>query len=131
MSQPQPQNPTPQGPDKSEVVYRRTDLTGVQRSMGETLHARAREIAPAITPLIIGFMLLLALIMLQGYLSVRRTDEVSFRVLDLENQHVARLSLLLKLRLALTRLDNEARERQQANSRNELKPPFALRLNNA
>ncbi|HKZ03053.1 MAG TPA: hypothetical protein VJ180_12485, partial [Pyrinomonadaceae bacterium] len=92
------------------------------------LLARGREIAPAITPLVIGFTLLLGLILLQGFVSIRRTDDVSFRVLDLENTYAARLSLLLKLRLAVTKLDNEARARQEAVARDELKPPFALRL---
>jgi signal transduction histidine kinase len=90
-----------------------------------------REIAPAITPLIIGFTLLLGLILSQGYFSIRRTDDVSFSVLDLENTYTARLSLLLQLRLAVTKLDNEARARQEAVARDELKPPFALRLNRA
>ena len=95
------------------------------------LLARGREIAPAITPLVIGFTLLLGLILLQGFVSIRRTDDVSFRVLDLENTYAARLSLLLKLRLAVTKLDNEARARQEAVARDELKPPFALRLSRA
>lgn len=112
------------------MVYRRTDFSG-QRLPGDSVQARAREIAPAITPLIIGFTLLLALILLQGYLSVHRTSDVSLHVLDLENQHAARLSLLLQLRLALTKVDNEARERQQARARNEIQPPFGLRLNRA
>jgi two-component system sensor histidine kinase PilS (NtrC family) len=37
----------------------------------------------------------------------------------------------LELRLAITKLDNEARNRQQAESRNELGPPFDLKLNSA
>lgn len=98
-------------------------------SRRETVRARVREIAPAITPLIIGFTLLLGLILLQGYFSIRRADDVSFRVLDLENTYAARLRLLLYLRLAVTKLDNEARARHQAAARDELKPPFALRLN--
>jgi signal transduction histidine kinase len=72
--------------------------------------------------------LLLGLIFLQGYLSVRRTDDVSFQVLDLENQYAAKLHLLLDLRLALTKLNNEVRARQESVARNELKPPFAFRL---
>ncbi len=90
--------------------------------------ARAREIAPAITPLIIGFTLLLVLISVLGYLSVQRMDEVSFRVLDLEHQHAAKLGLLLKLRLAVTKLNNEVRARQDSDARRELKPPFDFRL---
>ena len=133
MANPKPQNLVPPDPNKSEVVYRRGDLRpqGGAASAAEAFQSRAREIAPAITPLIIGFALLLGLIMLQGYLSIRGTDDVSSRVLDLENQHAARLGLLLKLRLAVTKLNNEARARHEANTRNELKPPFAVRLGNA
>ena len=65
---------------------------------------------------------------LLGYLSVRRMDDVSFRVLDLEHQHAAKLGLLLQLRLGLTKLNNEARARQEAEARRELKPPFDFRL---
>lgn len=90
--------------------------------------APAREIAPAITPLVIGFTLLLVLISVLGYLSVRRMDEVSFRVLDLEHQHAAKLRLLLQLRLAVTKLNNEVRARQDTDARRELKPPFDFRL---
>jgi hypothetical protein len=61
----------------------------IQQNNRETVRARVREIAPAITPLIIGFTLLLGLILLQGYFSIRRTDDVGFRVLDLENTYAA------------------------------------------
>ena len=129
---PEPKDVLTQDPvDEPEVVYRRPDIAGNpngQPGRIESIRARAREIAPAITPLIIGFTLLLGLIFLQGYLSVRRTDDVSFRVLDLENQYAAKLRLLLNLRLALTKLNNEVRARQESVARNELKPPFAFRL---
>ncbi len=125
MAKPKPQPP--------KSVYR--PLSGLRRPRGlspeDEAPIRGREIAPAITPLIIGFTLLLGLILLQGYFSVLRTDDVSFRVLDLQQTFAARLELLLDLRLAVTRLDNEARDRQEALARNELKPPFALRLNRA
>lgn len=119
--------------ERGEVVYRRIEKTdGKGRSRPpapeETgVRARAREIAPAITPLIIGFTLLLALISVLGYLSVKRMDEVSFRVLDLEHQHAAKLSLLLNLRLAVTKLNNEVRARQDSEARRGLKPPFDFR----
>ena len=70
--------------------------------------------------------MLLALILTLGYLSVRRMDDVSFRVLDLEHQHAAKLDRLMNLRLGLTKLNNEARVRQEADARRELKPPFDL-----
>ena len=120
--------------EEGEVVYRRIETSdgggGLKPPVTEETgaRARAREIAPAITPLIIGFTLLLALISLLGYLSIQRMDEVSFRVLDLEHQHAAKLDLLLKLRLAVTKLNNEVRARQDSDSRRELKPPFDFRL---
>lgn len=55
-------------------------------------------------------------------------DEVSFRVLDLEHQHAAKLGLLLHLRLALTKINNEVRARQASEARRELKPPFDFSL---
>ncbi len=58
-------------------------------------------------------------------------DEVSVAVLGLEQQHAAKLSLLLKLRLAVTKLNNEARARADSEARRELRPPFDLRLNRA
>lgn len=126
-------NPSPPTSDHvGETVYRRSDGEGsVGPQPPENNRPRTREIAPAITPLVIGFTLLLALISVLGYLSVKRMNEVSFRVLDLEQQHSARLGLLLRLRLALTKLDNEARARQNAEARGELKPPLDFRLGNA
>ena len=90
-----------------------------------------RELSPAIIPLIVGFLLLLILIAVLGLLSVRRMDEVGGAVLNLEQQHAAKLSLLLRLRLAVTRLNNEARARADADARRELKPPFEIRLTTA
>ena len=129
------QNPKSEIPD-GEIVYRRTtppeggETGGPTRENGSS-RGRSREIAPAISPLIIGFTLLLALILTLGYLSVRRMDDVSFRVLDLEHQHAAKLGLLMKLRLGLTKMNNEARARQEADARRELKPPFDFNLGTA
>ncbi len=119
--------------DEPRVVYRRANATdGDTKTPGAGPAAttgRAREIAPAIMPLIVGFLLLLILIFMLGLLSVQRMDEVSVAVLDLEQQHAAKLSLLLKLRLAVTKLNNEARTRAEAEARSEIKPPLDLRLN--
>src|SRR5258706_1667238 len=122
-------------PEPSRTVYRRTEPASLNIPMSESM-ARARsvwtrELSPAIIPLIIGFLSLLILIGLIGYKSINRMDEVGSAVLDLEQQHAARLSLLLKLRLAVTKLDNEARLRAQADARRELQPPFEIRLNAA
>lgn len=114
------------------VVYHRAELTA-SNAYADISTAPARnvwvsEISPTIVPLIVGFLLLLILIGVLGLLSVSRMDEVRTAVLNLEQQHAAKLSLLLKLRLAITKLDNEARARAEADARRELKPPLDLRL---
>src|SRR4029077_4601480 len=120
-------------PEPSRIVYRRTDAAAANIPMSESVRrARSfwtRELSPAIIPLILGFLSLLILIGLIGYKSINRMDEVGHDVLDLEQTHAARLSLLLKLRLAVTKLNNEARLRAQADARRELQPPFEIRLN--
>ena len=119
----------------STVVYHRTDPAAANVPISESVtRARSiwtREISPAIIPLILGFLSLLILVAVIGYLSVSRMDVVGGAVLDLEQTHAARLSLLLKLRLAVTKLNNEARSRAEADARRELKPPFDMRLNTA
>lgn len=121
--------------DEPRVVYRRAEpIEGSAQPPIAAPPTRGdwlREISPAIMPLVVGFLLLLILIAVLGFLSVRRMNEVGAAMLDLEQQHAAKLSLLLKLRLAVTKLDNEARARAEAESRNEIKPPLELRLNMA
>ena len=122
-------------PDPTRVVYRRVDQDSanapVAVSEGKAGSIWTRELSPAIIPLIVGFLLLLILIGVLGYLSVSRMDEVGTAVLNLEQEHAAKLSLLLKLRHAVTKLNNEARSRAEADARRELKPPFEVRLNAA
>ncbi|HLA09019.1 MAG TPA: ATP-binding protein [Pyrinomonadaceae bacterium] len=116
---------------QSESVYRRIDPSPrLQRTPGRSLNirTRARELAPTVVPLLIGFALLLSLIFIIGYLSAKKMDALNQVVLELEAQHAARLSLVLRLRLAVTKLNNEARARHEAESRDELKPPFAFAL---
>lgn len=90
-----------------------------------------RRLDPTLLPLIGGFALLLLLILLLGNSSVGRLEDTSRRALQLEDTHAARAALLLQLRVAVTRLDNEARDRMEAISRHELTPPFDMRLNTA
>jgi len=122
-------------PEEPRVVYRRSDSTETSakapESVSLTRNGWLHEISPAIMPLIVGFLLLLILIAVLGLLSERRMNEVGVAMLDLEQQHAARRSLLLKLRLAVTKLDNEARARSEADARGGLKPPFDFRLGTA
>lgn len=118
--------------DPPRTVYRRPEPTDTNASAlsstGTVRSIWTREISPSIMPLVVGFLLLLILILVLGLLSVSRMNQVGRDVLDLEEQHAARLSLLLKLRFAVTKLNNEARARAEANARRELKPPFEFRL---
>jgi signal transduction histidine kinase len=87
-------------------------------------------VAPAITFLIIGFVLLLGLILTVGVVSVRLMDNVGFQARDVGLQRSARISLLWELRLKVTKLNNEARIRDRTEARTpELTPPLDLQLN--
>jgi len=122
----------PVEPEPSRVAYRRVEPADtLTEPVSRARSIWTRELSPAIIPLIVGFTLLLILVGVLGFLSVTRMDEVGRAVLDLEQQHAARLRLLLSLRLAVTKLDNEARSRAEADARRELKPPFEIRLNAA
>ncbi|HEV2827577.1 MAG TPA: ATP-binding protein [Pyrinomonadaceae bacterium] len=117
------------------TIYRRTDSTEpTPRPLAPTSFGKSiwrSEISPAIIPLIVGFVLLLILIVVVGWLSMNRMNDVGSKVLNLEQEHAAKLSVLLKLRLAITQLDNEARARAESDSRRELRPPFEFRLSRA
>ncbi|HEV8427682.1 MAG TPA: ATP-binding protein [Pyrinomonadaceae bacterium] len=118
-------------PQKPEVVYRRTPDPESSADAPSLEHGR-RGIAPALTFLITGFLLLLGLISAVGFVSVRLMDDVGFRGRDVGVQRSARLSLLWELRFQVTRLDNEARLRAKTEARSpDLTPPFEFRLNTA
>jgi len=115
-------------PTDGEVVYRRMQPDGPAPPGSG---AREPRFDPTLAPLIVGFAVLLLLILVLGNLSVRRLEDTNRNALQLEQSYAARTTLLLQLRVALNRLDNEARNRMEANARHELTPPFDLRLNTA
>ncbi len=114
-----------QDSSEGEVVYRRPAPTDGQRPK------RVSRIDPTLVPLVLGFAGLLLVIVLLGNLSVRRLEDTSRRSLQLEQSYAARASLLLQYREALSRVDNEARSRMEADARHELRPPFDMRLDTA
>jgi len=132
-----PEAPTPSPSDESDepvVVYRRRKKKREgqdRRSRSDWQRALSIGISPAITPLIIGFTVLLVLISVLGLHSVRQMDEVGRAVFELQRAHAIKFNTLLQLRLALTKLNNEARARHAAESRGELKPPFNFKLGRA
>src|SRR5580765_747792 len=115
-------------PPEGKVVYRRVAPAEPQVPARPPQETR---VDPTLMPLLIGCALLLLFVIVLGNLSVRRVEDTSRQVLVLEQQFAARAALLLQSRVALTRLDNEARDRMEAESRKELRPPFDVRLNSA
>jgi signal transduction histidine kinase len=117
-------------PDKHpEVVYRRMPTPGSSENNAE-IEPESRGLALALTPLIIGFVLLLGLISAVAFISVRLMNDVGFRAREVGLQRTGRLNLLWDIRLKATRLDSEARGRARTEFRSpELGPPFELRLN--
>ncbi|MCA1850259.1 MAG: hypothetical protein LC672_04225, partial [Acidobacteria bacterium] len=93
----------------------------------------ATQPAPALKTVVVGFALLLLLIVLLGYLSVRKADEVSAKILDDERRHAGIRDFTLELRIATTKLDNEARARarKMVGETQETRPLTETRLNSA
>src|ERR1043166_3387717 len=117
-----PVSPTQRTPE-GRVVYRR---------LAPATPGRATpRLDPALWPLVAGFALLLLLILVLGNLSVRRIEETSSQAMVLAENFAAKNQVLLELRVALTKLDNEARKRMEAVARREIRPPIDLRLDTA
>ncbi len=89
-----------------------------------------RGFAPALVPLLVGFLLVLALISMLGVRSVSKMQEVALDASELSRQHAARLALLLDLRLRVTKLDTEARARHNEEAM-RIAPPFDTRISKA
>lgn len=116
--------------EPTRVVYRRQD-TQQNVEPGDAFRGWNQQLAPAIMPLIIGFLILLILITILGIVSARRMEQVGSAVLNLEQHHAAKVGLLLKLRLAVTKLNNEARARAESDARGGLRIPLDVPLKNA
>jgi len=110
-----------------EVVYRRP----TDPNSGGSGERQRRGYAPAIVPLVVGFLLLLGLILALGLRSANKVFEVGSRSRQLNLEYATRLDRLVDLRLKVLVLDNEARSRAISESRRELKPPFDFRLDKA
>ena len=113
-------------PDKHpEVVYRRTPDPGTTEATGT---GEARGFAPAITPLVIGFLLLLAVILVLGFKSASKMSDVGLNARTLTQGYSTLLTTLLNLQLRVINLNNEARIRDAAEARREISPPLDVRL---
>src|ERR1041385_5191239 len=114
-------------PDKKKpvVVYRRTPDPASAGS------SRDPGYAPATAPLIIGFLILLAVLLVLGVKSANKMTAVILSARDSNLRYVAQLERFLDVRLKAIDLNNEARVRDAAVNRRELSPPFDVRVNRA
>jgi signal transduction histidine kinase len=131
------------GDDKSDegrVVYSRPDEAG-DGSGGASAPRRAGAWASgvgrdslwgALVPLCVGFALLVALVFGLGVMSAREVGRTSFDTRDDERRLSLMTATLLNLRMALSRLDTEARlrARVEAGTGSVMLPPSDLRLRN-
>ena len=114
----------------SDVVYRRTATSDTPPPLIHSNEAPTGRLAPTLTPIAIGFLLLLGLISGLGLLSTNKMERVSFDAQTKAAQNSANKSILLNVRLAVTKLDNEARAQSNAESQ-RIKPPFDVRFHDA
>lgn len=112
-------------PKKPEVVYRRAPDP---RSDAGGSAERGPGYAPALAPLIVGFLLLLGVLLMLGIKSANKTTDVGINAQRLTLKYSIELSNLLDARLKFVNLNTEARVRDAAYSRRELLPPYDLNV---
>lgn len=114
--------------DSGRVVYSRADAGGT----GDPLERGRREsFAPALVPLIVGFLLLVGLVTWLGWSSVRKLEDVSGKVLDLQRRQGNQAKLLVDLQLTLGSLNKDASAQATADVRGEVTFPYTTRINTA
>jgi PAS domain S-box-containing protein len=120
--------------DEGRVVYSRPGEPGDEpRRAGAWAAAAGRDtLWRALVPLSVGFVLLVGLVFGLGVMSAREVGKTSFDTRDDERRLSLMSSTLLNLRLALSRLDTEARMRArvEAGTGGVMLPPSDLRLRN-
>lgn len=116
---------------KPEIVYRRTGLREPSGEAAVVADLAKRAFIRAITPLIIGFLLLLALISVLGWRSASQMEQVGNDASDRITTYFYHQNLLIELRLKLIQLHNEIRIRNTAVSQKGLTPPFDFKIDSA
>jgi len=119
--------------EEGRVVYSRPeDAGGGGRRRARVWGGGRDTLWGALVPLSVGFALLVGLVFALGFLSAREVGQRSFDTSADEHRLTAMTRTLLDLRLALSRLDTEARlrARVEAGTGNVMLPPMDLRLRN-
>ena len=128
------------GGDDGRTVYSRLGAEGGEGRAGgpdDSGHeapkpARARaKVATPLSPLLVGFALLVGLVIVLGQFSAERVEDVSQVALEQERQLAGRYRVLLVLQVALNRLDSEARARARVEGNRGLLPPLNVPLRTA
>ena len=125
--------------DGGRVVYSRPE-GGEEGARPPVLEKAAgvatrKDYAPlwrTLVPLLVGFVLLVGLVIGLGKLSVDKVRDVTYDTRSVESRLTSMTNTLLNLRLALSRLDTEARirARVEAGTSGVMLPPSDLRLRN-
>jgi signal transduction histidine kinase len=82
-------------------------------------------------PLIVGFLLLLAVILVLGLHSASQISNVALDARNQTLEYSERLSSLLQMRLSVVKLESEARLRDLSESNRQITPPLQIRLDEA
>ncbi|HEX8475434.1 MAG TPA: ATP-binding protein [Pyrinomonadaceae bacterium] len=122
--------------EDGRIVYARPHAAEASKDeddgLGSAINLSKRfSIAPTLTPLLIGFALLIGLVIGLGYSSDKQLKGVSSRALQLESQRTSQFKFLLRLQDALRQLNNEARARARVEGESGLMLPFKFRMRNA
>ncbi|MDT5156369.1 MAG: two-component system, NtrC family, sensor kinase [Acidobacteriota bacterium] len=124
--------------DEGRVVYSRPDEEGGHEAPRLSKLGKAIAGGPydslwqTLVPLCVGFVLLVGLVFGLGLLSASKVHDISFSGKEDERKLSTMSNTLLNLRLALSRLDTEARIRGriEAGTGGVMLPPSDLRLRN-
>jgi signal transduction histidine kinase len=113
-----------------QTVYRRTALTPAATYEPPPVDLARRSFMRTITPLVVGFVLLLGLVIGLGLRSARRIEEIGNKAQTRSSEYSERIQVLSDLRLKISQLNSEARMRHAVLSRG-IAPPFGFRLTEA
>ncbi|HEX8686224.1 MAG TPA: PAS domain-containing protein, partial [Pyrinomonadaceae bacterium] len=124
--------------DGGRVVYSRPDADGDGVERPSVLRKVVAggpydSLWQTLVPLLVGFAVLVALVFGLGLLSAAKIRDITFGAKDEDRRLAATSNTLLNLRLALSRLDTEARlrGRLEAGTGGVMLPPTDLRLRTA
>lgn len=127
------QQPTAKKDGGGRVVYSRLSSEAESRSAGAgSLSSLVHEpLAPTLPTLLVAFMLLILLVYGLGYSSMSKVQSVSEEVQRRGQLLAGRTQVLNNLRDALTKLDNEARDRGTRLASGGVVNPVDLKLRRA